>query len=619
MVLFLASLFLVSCSVESSIDVSRGWRFTTGDDQSYKNIDCDDSRWFPTDLPARLSPDKKRYVFWLRKKAVVPDEYRGREIAISLGKIWDADETYFNGVKIGESGSEPPNWQSMWNYDRYYHIPSPFIRYGDVNVIAVRMYTNTLPLFNGRPFIAVLEQVRVHNFWKRFAAEYLVVAFNVISLFLSLVSLVQYFSFRRDRVSLLYSIITFILTIASFQYYLPASPMVSATVKDIVYYTLMTTAGYLSLFLFEMFSGRRHRVVRVIMLVISPVSYALILTSSLDDPLQGWRFDIIGMILNITLLLLGYIVTSSVIRERSRESIAIVIGYLVLILCCLNDIFFMMNLYYSDFFLIPYGWVACYITIGIALAFRTSRTMYRNWDIENHMEIARLIQQKLLPQSLPDTPGYRAHAAYVPMDKVGGDFYDITRYGDAIRVFIADVSGHGLASSYLAMIARMSLESVSGNRSTGAVIKHINEAICRSTVKNNYVTSFYAEIDLSTNVIRYTNAGQFPPLVYRAGTGEFFELMTRGRPLGWFLSLLVEEKSFQLSSGDRLILFTDGIIECANRKGEMFGEERFREFIRSHGQLHTGEFADRLLSLLKEHRGTGSFDDDVTLIVLDVL
>lgn len=118
--------------------------------------------------------------------------------------------------------------------------------------------------------------------------------------------------------------------------------------------------------------------------------------------------------------------------------------------------------------------------------------------------------------------------------------------------------------------------------------------------------------------MKYSNAGHLPPLLYRGKTGEFLELKTKGMPLGWFKNIKIEEKEIQLVSGDRLVLFTDGITEAIDPEKEMYGDDRFKEFIVSHRDLAPADFCAALLADLREFSQNQKFDDDLTLVVFDV-
>ncbi|MBP7582672.1 MAG: PAS domain S-box protein [Spirochaetes bacterium] len=243
----------------------------------------------------------------------------------------------------------------------------------------------------------------------------------------------------------------------------------------------------------------------------------------------------------------------------------------------------------------------------------------RNQEIAHELEIARLLQRRLLPGRELDVPGYRVHGTYIPMDAVGGDFYDYRVRERFIDLFIADVSGHGLPGAFLSTIAKMGLDFISHRASSNGVLYRLNDLIRRSTVLNNYVTAFFCSLDTENNVLKYCSAGHTPPLLYRRKKDEFIELTTKGKPLGWIEDPAYEEKELALGPGDRLVLYTDGITECANRGKELFGDERLMELIRANASLGPEQFAAMLIAALKAFSGAGTFDDDVTLVVFDVL
>ncbi|MCP4134735.1 MAG: SpoIIE family protein phosphatase [bacterium] len=243
----------------------------------------------------------------------------------------------------------------------------------------------------------------------------------------------------------------------------------------------------------------------------------------------------------------------------------------------------------------------------------------RNIEIEEELETAKLIEQKLLPQRTPELPGYNPYFLYLPMDKVGGDFYDYTERDTYIDIFIADVSGHGLSAAFLSLITKMALDSIEERTMTNRVLSLLNEVICSYSVKSNYVTAFFCSIDRDTNMLRYSNGGHLPPILFRKEDEQFFELTAKGKPLGWFPNIEMEQKEIPLLPGDRLIFHTDGITECLNRDEQLYGEERFRSFIAKNSHLSPEVFSQKLMDELKEFSGSNKFDDDLTLVLLDII
>ncbi len=242
----------------------------------------------------------------------------------------------------------------------------------------------------------------------------------------------------------------------------------------------------------------------------------------------------------------------------------------------------------------------------------------RNLEMERDLEVARKLQQKLLPESMPLIPGYELYSFYIPMDKVGGDFYDYRLRDGILDIFIADVSGHGLPGAFLATLTKLTLDNIHDRSSPVRVQTMLNEVITRSVVDSGFVTTFFCSIDTGNNVMRFTNAGHCPPIVYRRRSGEFFELHSAGNPLGWLKDLELEEKEFRLEKGDRVIFYTDGITECRIGDRIFFGEEKLRDFIRENAAKKPKEFSDLLMDSLRSFRQSDSFDDDITFVVCDV-
>ena len=243
----------------------------------------------------------------------------------------------------------------------------------------------------------------------------------------------------------------------------------------------------------------------------------------------------------------------------------------------------------------------------------------RNRDIERELEVARLLQERLLPPSIPEIPGYHGHAVYIPVDKVGGDFYDIANRDGFLDVIIADVSGHGLPGAFLATVTKIALDNITDRNNSSEVLSRLNDVVLKYTVQSNFVTAFFASIDTAKNIMRYSSAGHPSPLIYRKKNDEFFELNAKGTLLGWLSDIQLAEKTIQLEPGDRIIFYTDGIYESKNSLNELFGEERLRKTIRGCAHLQAEKFSQELIREIEMFNGGSNFDDDITMVVLDVL
>jgi sigma-B regulation protein RsbU (phosphoserine phosphatase) len=243
----------------------------------------------------------------------------------------------------------------------------------------------------------------------------------------------------------------------------------------------------------------------------------------------------------------------------------------------------------------------------------------RNEEIERELEVARLLQQKLLPSSMPEVPGYYAHAIYIPMDKIGGDFYSIESRDGFLDIFIADVAGHGLPGAFLATITKIALENITNRAEANNILCDLNNVILHHTVQSNFVSAFFSIIDIKTKVMRYSSAGHNPPILYRRKNNEFIELTAKGRLLGLFSEITLEEKTIQLEPGDRIVFYTDGITECNNSSTGMYEEKRFMELIQKHSADSPENFSQALIKDLEIYNNGKCFEDDITMVVLDIL
>ena len=270
----------------------------------------------------------------------------------------------------------------------------------------------------------------------------------------------------------------------------------------------------------------------------------------------------------------------------------------------------------ADFIINVAAW---FVFTGLIIKIIIDNFRIERQRLDYELAVAQKLQMRLLPRALPEIPGYSMHALYHPMEKVGGDFYDCSVLDGRIDILIADVSGHGLPGAFLSSITKMAFQYERPGRTPSGVLSRVNAAVLGATVDSNFITAFYCSIDRATNVMRCASAGHFPALIRRGGGGAVEAVKPRGKPLGLFDDPGIEEMEIKLYPGDRLILYTDGITECCNDRGEMFGIGAFTGFIAASAGSRPDEFAGKLMDKLRDHSGADFFEDDITLVVFDVL
>jgi phosphoserine phosphatase RsbU/P len=230
---------------------------------------------------------------------------------------------------------------------------------------------------------------------------------------------------------------------------------------------------------------------------------------------------------------------------------------------------------------------------------------------------AAQIQRALLPGQIAAPDGFTVVASAQTARTVGGDYYDVIRISEhRSAICIADVMGKGLGAallmSNLQAAVRMLAPQVS---STKELCNRVNEVISSNSVPGKFITFFFCVVDAEEKRISYTNAGHNWPILARSNS-SCERLSTEDVVLGTLRQWSYHQQETDLKSGDRLVLFTDGITERANTEGEEFGEERLLALVSQNVELAAGELKDLILASVNGHSEVLS--DDATLIVAAV-
>lgn len=262
-----------------------------------------------------------------------------------------------------------------------------------------------------------------------------------------------------------------------------------------------------------------------------------------------------------------------------------------------------------------------YMTHNLKKAFAEIQDKTR---MEEELRIAREIQTAILPQALPELPGYRFAVCYQPQTESGGDYYDFIELGSGMfGVVVADVTNHGVGAAMVMSVLRSALRSYSQpGRSAAQVLKDINPVLLRDTPPNMFATIFYGILNLETREMRYSSAGHNQGIIYSPEQNRLRLLKAGGIPAGMLPAAIfdpqIEMFGATLQPGDFFLQYSDGITEAKSAQGEEYGEDRFYDAIRRHCQADLDVMRDNILSELAEFtRGAGQ-SDDITLILMHV-
>jgi serine phosphatase RsbU (regulator of sigma subunit) len=236
---------------------------------------------------------------------------------------------------------------------------------------------------------------------------------------------------------------------------------------------------------------------------------------------------------------------------------------------------------------------------------------------ERELDLARDIQMSLLPPSSLRLGSWEACGRVVPARQVGGDAFDYFALGDGrLALAIADVSGKGVPAALLMANLQASVRAFCNGRLPIADAMHrVNQSVVRSASSGKFVTMFYGELDLEKRVMRYVNAGHNYPLIRRRD-GALIELSEGGLPLGILENTAYVEGELPVTPEDSLLLFSDGVSEALDARGQEFGDERLRAVWQRGGDRQPAEVIDLLLSEVQAFRGPAVQSDDMTLVVV---
>jgi len=270
----------------------------------------------------------------------------------------------------------------------------------------------------------------------------------------------------------------------------------------------------------------------------------------------------------------------------------------------------------SPFNVEPYGFAVLLGSLGYVAARRTLERDVVLGEIQAELDLARRIQLSILPEAFPKSGDFRVAARYVPMKAVAGDLYDFFAAGERqAGLFIADVSGHGVPAAMIAAMVKMAAVSQRAHAAEPAqMLAGMNAALCGNT-QGQYVTAACVHLDAKTRELRYAAAGHPPMLMLRDGVVT--EIAENGLLLAASDKATYSDMALPLVSGDRLLLYTDGLVEARNAQRVLYGEDALMVALRHTAGLTPAVAADKLIAAVESWAHLQ--DDDLTVLVCDYL
>ncbi len=239
-----------------------------------------------------------------------------------------------------------------------------------------------------------------------------------------------------------------------------------------------------------------------------------------------------------------------------------------------------------------------------------------NEKLQQQLQIARGIQQGLLPQKFPQVEHFQLTGINVACQEVGGDYFDVFEIGNGrYGMVIADVSGKGMSAALLAsMLQGVFWATASTGAPPAEVARRVNAFVCDRSTSDKYATLFYGIIE-PDGALRYVNAGHCPPMLVTPDR-QVRPLVAECLPIGMFNFAEFTENCVALEKGATLVFYTDGVTEAVNPEDEMFGDARLTETLLMVANLPPEQLRDALLQAVRAFASGYPQNDDITLVVL---
>ena len=328
-----------------------------------------------------------------------------------------------------------------------------------------------------------------------------------------------------------------------------------------------------------------------------------------------------NIILLVSIPVILFCIAASSVRGNIDAGI-LVGGFVFLIAVGIRDALIDMGILPRMEFSHHWGTLVFIIALGIILIRRFIQTYDRYHDYRVNLELARNIQRSNLPEKTPVLEGLRIAARYIPMQRVGGDFYGFHVIdGRRLGVMLADVSGHGVPAAMISSMIRLGFDMAGDSAREPAKLLCSLNGMLINKIESNFITASYCLIDLESMSLFAANAGHPALFLWKNKVEILREIRPKGKFLGWFDSAGIESETCDIDHGDRIVIYTDGITETANVKGEVFGEELLEVFIRERRALPADRFLSELIDHVRDWSGKSleGFDDDLTVIVIDIV
>jgi hypothetical protein len=596
---------------KGTVPIGGEWQFHPGDDVRWASPSYDDSQWehIKTDKSwgAQTHPSYSGFAWYRRHLDIAPPRVADLKLAILMPAVDDEYEVYWNGVEIGSQGTLPPHavWYTAHRQSFAFPVSPASVTDG---VLAVRVWKSKLASFDystlggmrGPPVLGDAESITRRISSDDFASMRRNLYYRIVIIIIALMGMVALFTWAHDRAQWVFlwfgiwsmgRVAQFLTTMPSINF--SFSHAVINCVLQFIFSIHNCAALLLLFYLFGLQDNTRLRrwtwwVVGVQLSAACADGLVMLFWADAGRGMQ-WADALLAFVIMLCRTF-GFVLAYQGLRRRINPEFKLVavIAFLdnmmeILRLSSRQGVRFThwtltARLSAPVFHVADAGITALQIldtillvTVAYALLRYLGRESRRQATIEQELKSAREVQRVLIPETIPDIPGYAIASVYYPAHEVGGDFFQIIPMQDgAMLVVLGDVSGKGLkAAMNVALIVGTVRTLAEFQSDPASILAGLNRRLV-GRMQDGFTTALAFRIDRLGHCT-FANAGHLPPFL-----NDSEMTFEPSLPLGIDAEAEYKDQDFTLNCGDRLMLHTDGVLEARSEKGELYGFDRLK-------------------------------------------
>ena len=664
--IFLA-LFFTSCKSENEkIDLTSGWTYSLSESQDFQPLDNTKLSNLETLVP-------KNYGFiWLKKSFTVPVSLKGQNLGVYLGRISIADETYLNGAFIGGEGRFPDKEFSAWNTARFYTIPNNLLNENQ-NELLVKIWVDGEGSIVSNPFIGTVNEAKTAASHEAFWNSKINLIFAFIMIVIAGYHLMLYFKNKTERENLMFALINLLSALYLSVFFYAELPFALDSHISFLFFQKIFSnslpffiAYMVTSFVITFVHSTENKIIRYIRIAFLIIPVVIILFAPDYQTLRAMRWTF--MMLVPPMLYMLVILIMALVRKE-KDAVILLLGFSPLLGTLLIDLIVhnILNIF-SFPYITSIGWQLVIVSLLFVLANRFVKSKRQvedlNRNLENKVEertrelsesnsklseannqleitnnqlteakrkadrdmkLAANVQNSFFNPSLPRFEKWDIVYKFKPAAGVSGDLYDIFHNGEDLQgVGLFDVSGHGIASGLVTMLAKNIIDR-KFREGVKQPLPTVMSAIDRQISEDkgdieNYLTG--ALLRINDNKIEFINAGHPKVFLRTAKNGKCYPIQLKNEQKNngiiGFGEIAQEFTAlkFDVHKGDSIIMYTDCLNEAVNKEGEQFTEERIAQAFEDAGIGSAKSKLDYVLNRFYNFTEGTVLKDDLTVIVL---